>query len=135
MQQRFEYKQGRNERAVKIETPVNFPLSLNMLPYHSQARGADIKDQYEKARSCTYDLLSVVEHKGEIDTGHYVTYSRVGDQVSICFDCSSHLCTSTNAFELVVLVQRPPCRTSHQIRRPQRESISPLLYRPFPGIG
>ncbi|RKU44459.1 hypothetical protein DL546_001517 [Coniochaeta pulveracea] len=77
---RFEYKQGRNERAVKIETPVNFPLSLNMLPYHSQARGADIKDQYEKARSCTYDLLSVVEHKGEIDTGHYVTYSRVGDQ-------------------------------------------------------
>jgi ubiquitin carboxyl-terminal hydrolase 22/27/51 len=67
---------------VKIETPVNFPLSLNMLPYHSQARGTDIKDQYEKARSCTYDLLSVVEHKGEIDTGHYVTYSRVGDQVS-----------------------------------------------------
>jgi ubiquitin carboxyl-terminal hydrolase 22/27/51 len=80
--QRFEYKQGRNERAAKIETPVNFPLQLNMLPYTTRARGTEYKDNYELARSCTYDLLSVVEHKGEIDTGHYVTYSRVGDQVS-----------------------------------------------------
>lgn len=32
-------------------------------------------------RSCTYDLMSVVVHVGEIDTGHYVSYCRVGEQV------------------------------------------------------
>jgi len=87
---RFEYKQGRNERAAKIDTPVQFPLQLNMLPYTNRARNANggisssqdggIKENYELARSCTYDLLSVVVHVGEIDTGHYVTYCRVGDQ-------------------------------------------------------
>lgn len=77
---RFEYKQGRNERAAKIDTPVSFPLELNMLPYTNRARGQDIKESYELARTCTYDLFSVVVHVGEIDTGHYVAYCRVGDQ-------------------------------------------------------
>ncbi|KAL2264004.1 hypothetical protein VTK26DRAFT_3559 [Humicola hyalothermophila] len=77
---RFEYKQGRNERAAKIDTPVQFPLELNMLPYTSRARNQDVRENYELARSCTYDLLSVVVHVGEMDTGHYVSYCRVGDQ-------------------------------------------------------
>lgn len=53
-----------------------------MLPYTNRARTADAKEQYELARSCTYDLMSVVVHVGEIDTGHYISYCRVGDQVS-----------------------------------------------------
>ncbi|KAL2151585.1 hypothetical protein VTH82DRAFT_6683 [Thermothelomyces myriococcoides] len=83
---RFEYKQGRNERAAKIDTPVQFPLELNMLPYTNRGRTISSnghessKENYELARSCTYDLLSVVVHVGEIDTGHYVSYCRVGDQ-------------------------------------------------------
>jgi ubiquitin carboxyl-terminal hydrolase 22/27/51 len=83
--QRFEYKQGRHERAAKIDTPVQFPLELNMLPYTNRARGQDSKENYELARSCTFDLLSVVVHVGEIDTGHYVSYCRVGDQVCFSF--------------------------------------------------
>ncbi|KAJ9165174.1 Ubiquitinyl hydrolase 1 [Coniochaeta hoffmannii] len=77
---RFEYKQGRHDKAAKIETQVQFPLQLNMLPYTNRARGQDVKDNFELARSCTYDLLSVIVHVGEIDTGHYVSYCRVGDQ-------------------------------------------------------
>ncbi|KAL2139859.1 hypothetical protein VTI28DRAFT_4622 [Corynascus sepedonium] len=83
---RFEYKQGRNERAAKIDTPVQFPLELNMLPYTNRGRAISSnghdggKENYELARSCTYDLLSVVVHVGEIDTGHYVSYCRDGDQ-------------------------------------------------------
>ncbi|KAK2778296.1 ubiquitin carboxyl-terminal hydrolase 2 [Colletotrichum kahawae] len=78
---RFEYKQGRHDRAPsKIDTVVNFPLQLNMLPYTSRGRGTEAKDAHELGRSCTYDLLSVVVHVGEIDTGHYVSYCRVGDQ-------------------------------------------------------
>ncbi|KAJ4291561.1 hypothetical protein N0V88_006159 [Collariella sp. IMI 366227] len=82
---RFEYKQGRNERAAKIDTPVQFPLQLNMLPYTNCAAASKdnntTNNNYELARSCTYDLMSVVVHVGEIDTGHYVSYCRVGDQV------------------------------------------------------
>ncbi len=80
--QRFEYKQGRHDKAAKIDTPVQFPLQLNMLPYTNRGRGHDAtKENYELGRSCTYDLLSVVVHVGEIDTGHYVSYCRVGEQV------------------------------------------------------
>ncbi|KAI0165074.1 ubiquitin carboxyl-terminal hydrolase [Hypoxylon sp. FL1284] len=78
---RFEFKQGSRDRvASKISTKVQFPLQLNMLPYTTLGRSPDMKDSQELGRSCTYDLLSVVEHVGEIDTGHYVTFSRVGDQ-------------------------------------------------------
>ncbi|KAI1760921.1 ubiquitin carboxyl-terminal hydrolase [Hypoxylon sp. FL1150] len=78
---RFEFKQGSRDRvASKISTKVQFPLQLNMLPYTTLGRTPEVKDSQELSRSCTYDLLSVVEHVGEIDTGHYVTYSRVGDQ-------------------------------------------------------
>ncbi|CRK29292.1 hypothetical protein BN1708_004951 [Verticillium longisporum] len=78
---RFEFKQGRHDRAPsKIDTTVNFPLQLNMLPYTNRAKGSDTKESFELARSCTYDLLSVVVHVGEIDTGHYVSYCRVADQ-------------------------------------------------------
>jgi len=78
---RFEFRQGSRDRsASKIDTKVQFPLQLNMLPYTTRGRSADAKDSQELNRSCTYDLLSVVEHVGEIDTGHYVTYCRVGEQ-------------------------------------------------------
>jgi ubiquitin carboxyl-terminal hydrolase 22/27/51 len=52
-----------------------------MLPYTNRARGQDTRESFELARSCTYDLLSVVVHVGEIETGHYKSYCRVGDQV------------------------------------------------------
>jgi len=82
--QRFEYnKQGRNDRATKIDTHVHFPLSLNMFPYTDRGiQGQAQKDYYELRRSCTYDLMCVVVHVGEIDTGHYTSYCKVGDQVS-----------------------------------------------------
>jgi ubiquitin carboxyl-terminal hydrolase 22/27/51 len=59
-----------------------------MLPYTNRSRGRDNKESMELERSCTYDLLSVVVHVGEIDTGHYVSYCRVGDQVSRGFAAS-----------------------------------------------
>lgn len=81
--QRFEYKQAKNDRAAasKMDNPVQFPLQLNMLPYTNRARSRDSRENMELERSCMYDLLSVVVHVGEIETGHYVSYCRVGDQV------------------------------------------------------
>ncbi|KAK7727866.1 hypothetical protein SLS63_006944 [Diaporthe eres] len=78
---RFEFRNGtRDKSAAKIETQVNFPLQLNMLPYTNRARNADAKETYELSRSCTYDLMCAVVHVGEIDTGHYICYCRVGEQ-------------------------------------------------------
>jgi hypothetical protein len=83
---------------------VQFPLQLNMLPYTNRARGQDVRENYELARSCTYDLLSVVVHVGEIDTGHYVSYCRVGDQV--CFSLSSLPNLPVVGVGVVVLIVR-----------------------------
>lgn len=55
-----------------------------MLPYTNRARDASDREAYELKRSLTYDLMSVVVHVGEIDTGHYISYCRVGEQVSPC---------------------------------------------------
>ncbi|RDW73872.1 hypothetical protein BP5796_07314 [Coleophoma crateriformis] len=73
------FKQG-SSVASKIDTKVSFPLKLNMLPYTNRARSQDTRQNYELARSCTYELQSVVVHVGNLETGHYVSYSRVGNQ-------------------------------------------------------
>ena len=52
-----------------------------MLPYTNRVRVRGNREDMELERSCTYDLLSVVVHVGEIDTGHYVSYCRAGEQV------------------------------------------------------
>ncbi|RDL30436.1 Ubiquitinyl hydrolase 1 [Venustampulla echinocandica] len=73
------FKQN-NGLASKIDTKVSFPLKLEMFPFTNRARSQDSKQNYELARSCTYDLQSVVVHVGNLETGHYVSYSRVGNQ-------------------------------------------------------
>jgi hypothetical protein len=40
-----------------------------MLPYTNRARSTDTKNNFELARSCTYDLQSVVVHVGNLETG------------------------------------------------------------------
>lgn len=85
-----------NGSASKIDTKVSFPLKLEMFPYTNRARGQDKQQNFELARGCTYDLQSVVVHVGNLesgessfslgcrrhtdDLGHYVSYSRVGNQ-------------------------------------------------------
>ncbi|KAL1898657.1 hypothetical protein Cpir12675_001861 [Ceratocystis pirilliformis] len=77
---RFEFKQGRNDRALKIDTPVDFPLELNMLPYTTLGRSSEARSNRQYNRACTYDLMTVIVHIGDLETGHYLVYCRVGDQ-------------------------------------------------------
>lgn len=65
--------------ASKIETKVTFPLKLDMFPYTARA-GGESKHSPDMSRGCTYDLQSVVVHVGNLETGHYICYSRVGQQ-------------------------------------------------------
>jgi ubiquitin carboxyl-terminal hydrolase 22/27/51 len=48
----------------------------------SSKSSAAIKSNYNinsPANSLTYELSSVIVHKGKIDSGHYVSYSREGN--------------------------------------------------------
>ncbi|KAJ9218349.1 hypothetical protein DTO166G4_215 [Paecilomyces variotii] len=59
----------------KLEGRVNFPLSINMLPYTTKPNSQKVpKSKY------MYDLSTAVIHKGQLDTGHYYAYCRQGEQ-------------------------------------------------------
>ncbi|KAI5813821.1 hypothetical protein BZA77DRAFT_320403 [Pyronema omphalodes] len=73
---RFEHSSNTSS---KIDAPIRFPLELDMTPYTTRAK--------RKAKAATglpgqvlYDLLSVVVHKGEINSGHYICYCRDKEQ-------------------------------------------------------
>jgi len=79
--QRFEHHKE-TQNTMKINVKVQFPLQINMLPYTTRARnmnksndvGLGMADNFELARSCTYDLVSVVVHAGTIDTGKFLVF-------------------------------------------------------------
>ena len=63
---------------------IDFPLTLNMLPY-------TVKKDKERVDTSKYiyDLSTVVVHQGTMDSGHYYAYTRVaGDKVSERSDVS-----------------------------------------------
>lgn len=67
----------------KVEGRIDFPLSINMLPYTTKAHQKNVNPS-----KYVYDLASAVVHKGKLDAGHYYAYCRQGDQVgsSRCLD-------------------------------------------------
>ncbi|EGD93422.1 ubiquitin C-terminal hydrolase Ubp8 [Trichophyton tonsurans CBS 112818] len=67
---RFERNRSVSE---KVETKVTYPASINMMPYTTSPRSEN-RSQFQ------YDLLSVVVHIGDIDSGHYLAYCRHGEQ-------------------------------------------------------
>lgn len=87
----------------KVETRVRFPLSLDVTPYTTSSAAKSKqkssvngekpttngtvdsekeKSSGEKKTSVDpiYELSSVIVHKGKIDNGHYISYSRQGDE-------------------------------------------------------
>ncbi|SZF03945.1 unnamed protein product [Blumeria hordei] len=72
------FKQTSNG-ALKLSTNVSFPLKLEMLPYTNRSQEKASRNS-PLALGCTYELQSVVVHVGELKKGHYVSYSRVGNQ-------------------------------------------------------
>lgn len=105
-----------------------------MLPYTNRARTADAKEQYELGRSCTYDLMSVVVHVGEIDTGHYISYCRVGEQVkAFSFDLLGKDRQYANMMA-VVHFQRPSGGTGIQIGCARCQSLPLVLHRKDPAV-
>ncbi|TIA88057.1 hypothetical protein E3P99_02813 [Wallemia hederae] len=79
--------------AQKLDAPVRFPLTLDMRHYTSSREGAEGKDGAEGASHTQepdemhlYDLFCVINHLGEMETGHYTCASRFGEQWFRCED-------------------------------------------------
>lgn len=79
---RFEHHKDLRTSA-KIHLKVQFPLQVNMLPYTNRARTQDIRENFELARSCTYDLLTVVVHDGKLNSGMYSKQKGSGQGANI----------------------------------------------------
>lgn len=85
---RFEHSKATSS---KIETRVSFPTKLDLNPYTTsyqqvlkksmKASGAPPTNHNTNTpvNSLVYELSSVIVHKGKIDSGHYVSYSREGN--------------------------------------------------------
>jgi ubiquitin carboxyl-terminal hydrolase 22/27/51 len=59
-------------------------MQLDMTPFTTRAKRKGKLSEAEKAKGFKpyiYDLLSVVVHKGEINSGHYIIYARENGQV------------------------------------------------------
>ena len=76
--QRFSHTK---DKSSKLDIPVTFPLRLDMVPYttHHQHLPKDSnKDSSHSKLDASYLLSAVIVHKGEINSGHYVSYAREG---------------------------------------------------------
>jgi len=78
----------------KIDTKVRFPIQLDMTPYTTRARQKPpVKGALGQMQplgppvSYLYELLTVVVHHGQINTGHYISYSKSNGQW-FCFNDS-----------------------------------------------
>jgi ubiquitin carboxyl-terminal hydrolase 22/27/51 len=93
-EQRFSHAK---DKSSKLETPVAYPLTLDMTPYTSLHRPNLKKTSKPQKQSSPakggaaaegdtfidpdvgkYTLSAVIVHKGGIESGHYVSYAREG---------------------------------------------------------
>ncbi|KAM0716984.1 hypothetical protein Q7P37_006836 [Cladosporium fusiforme] len=91
---RFSHSQKLSQSS-KIDTRVRFPFTLNLEPYtavpkpskkdEEETKKSKDKDKDKETKESTkiepiYTLSSVIVHKGKIDSGHYISYARQGDE-------------------------------------------------------
>lgn len=63
--------------AQKIESSISFPLALDMLPYTTSSKRRGVSTPAgETASSYLYDLFAVVNHEGQMNTGHYTNFCK-----------------------------------------------------------
>lgn len=78
----------KNGASVKLDTRVRFPMAVDLGPYLTVPPEAGKKDpaageeagKDDPPVKPIYELSSVIVHKGKMDSGHYISYSRVYDE-------------------------------------------------------
>ena len=75
------FKQKKDKSSLKNDNPVKFPLEIDMFPYTSESKKLSTKKQ-----KCFYTLFSVIEHRGTLDSGHYICYIKHNYKWFLCDD-------------------------------------------------
>ncbi|KAF2155010.1 cysteine proteinase [Myriangium duriaei CBS 260.36] len=101
---RFSHSKN-NGASIKLDMRVRFPMTVDLAPYLTGAPGTgpkggkkevngekkdkdkdkdgkekDKEEDKGKQQKPVYELSSVIVHKGKMDSGHYVSFSRVYDE-------------------------------------------------------
>jgi ubiquitin carboxyl-terminal hydrolase 22/27/51 len=107
---RFSHSKSSSQSS-KVETKIRFPTSLDLTPYTTSSSSKSKTAAYVDPKSPSaaedqqlpngtnseedttppkpiYELSSVIVHKGKIDNGHYISYSRQGEHEWFRFDDS-----------------------------------------------
>lgn len=77
----------------KVTTPVSFPKTLDMGPFMSSARNTSLSPEFCDSAHYKYELFAVVNHMGNLQSGHYTSFIR---QTSSWFRCDDSLITKAS---------------------------------------
>ncbi|KUM65309.1 hypothetical protein ACN42_g1750 [Penicillium freii] len=75
---RYEHSSNSSE---KMNGHIDFPLSVNMLPYTVRKDNLPVD-----MSNYMYDLSTVIVHKGTMDSGHYYAYTRIDNDKWVLMD-------------------------------------------------
>ncbi|KWU45087.1 cysteine proteinase [Rhodotorula sp. JG-1b] len=64
-------------QAHKIDTPIRYPLQLDMGPYLTDH--LEYPASYKPSNATRFGLMAVIAHEGTLSQGHYTCYIRGGD--------------------------------------------------------
>ncbi|KAG9938467.1 cysteine proteinase, partial [Aureobasidium melanogenum] len=91
--------------SIKLDAKVHFPTILDLQPYVGRPRSKKGSNETNGAKNGDaeksasprplYELSSVIVHKGKMDSGHYVSYAREGDEWFLFDDSKVRTCFST----------------------------------------
>jgi ubiquitin carboxyl-terminal hydrolase 22/27/51 len=59
---------------------MKFPFEIDLFPYTSEGRKS------KKKESAMYSLYAVIEHRGSLESGHYVSYVKHNHKWFLCDD-------------------------------------------------
>ncbi|CAG8662048.1 9699_t:CDS:10, partial [Acaulospora colombiana] len=121
---------------LKIDIPVKFPVVINMTPYTTAAIGMRDKDTGPRDLNALptydYELFGVINHEGQLNTGHYTNFARhQSELISLTVRSNEtyrkgHACYSQRSSKLLV----PPAITidTNIVSAVPAESSSDRIY-------
>eukprot|EP01080_Neovahlkampfia_damariscottae_P006153 gene6153-10160_t len=74
------FRQRKDKTSVKNDNHINFPFEVDLYSYTSDSKKSNKKEK------CYYSLFSVIEHRGNLDSGHYVCFIKQDQKWYLCDD-------------------------------------------------
>lgn len=88
--------------STKLETYIQFPLEFDMSPFTSKGIKDEKAMDMNGSSTCNeemYSLYAVINHTGNMETGHYTCYIR--NAKNTWFKCDDHVVTKVYSNEVL----------------------------------